>query len=58
MEIRKTKTDSIDAAIIADMLRYQEPPVEYVSEMSRSVPNVKFSLFAILTWSGLDMGQS
>ena len=26
MEIRKTKTDSIDAAIIADMLRYQEPP--------------------------------
>jgi len=27
MEIRKTKTDSIDATIIADMLRYQEPPV-------------------------------
>ncbi|MBW6471307.1 MAG: IS110 family transposase [Methanosarcinaceae archaeon] len=27
MEIRKTKTDLIDAAIIADMLRYQEPPV-------------------------------
>lgn len=27
MEIRKTKTDSIDAAIIADMLRHQEPPV-------------------------------
>ena len=25
--IRKTKTDPIDAAIIADMLRYQEPPV-------------------------------
>jgi transposase len=27
MEIRKTKTDPIDSAIIADMLRYQEPPV-------------------------------
>jgi transposase len=27
MEIRKTKTDSIDSAIIADMLRYQKPPV-------------------------------
>ena len=27
MEIRKTKTDSIDSAIIADMLRYHEPPV-------------------------------
>ncbi len=27
MEIRKTKTDSIDAAIIADMLRYSEPPL-------------------------------
>lgn len=27
MEIRKTKTDSIDSAIIADMLRHQEPPV-------------------------------
>jgi len=26
MEIRKTKTDLIDSAIIADMLRYQEPP--------------------------------
>ncbi len=26
MEIRKTKTDQIDAAIIADMLRYSEPP--------------------------------
>ena len=26
MEIRKTKTDSIDSAIIADMLRYHEPP--------------------------------
>ena len=25
--IRRTKTDSIDAAIIADMLRHQEPPV-------------------------------
>ena len=25
--IRKTKTDSIDAAIIADMLRYSEPPL-------------------------------
>ncbi len=27
MEIRKTKTDSIDAAIIADMLSHHEPPV-------------------------------
>ena len=27
MAIRKTKTDSIDAAIIADMLFHQEPPV-------------------------------
>ncbi len=27
MAIRRTKTDSIDAAIIADMLRHQEPPV-------------------------------
>jgi transposase len=27
MEIRKTKTDPIDSAIIADMLRYHEPPV-------------------------------
>ena len=27
MAIRKTKTDPIDAAIIADMLRHQEPPV-------------------------------
>ncbi|KAF5425884.1 Transposase [Candidatus Methanomarinus sp.] len=27
MEIRKTKTDSIDSAIIADMLLYHEPPV-------------------------------
>ena len=27
MEIRKTKTDLIDSAIIADMLRYHEPPV-------------------------------
>ena len=26
MNIRKTKTDPIDAAIIADMLRYSEPP--------------------------------
>lgn len=26
LEIRKTKTDPIDAAIIADMLRYSEPP--------------------------------
>jgi transposase len=26
MEIRKTKTDPIDSAIIADMLRYHEPP--------------------------------
>jgi len=35
MEIRKTKTDSIDAAIIADMLRYQEPPV------STAIDNLK-----------------
>ncbi len=27
MNIRKTKTDLIDAAIIADMLRYSEPPL-------------------------------
>ena len=27
MEIRKTKTDLIDSAIISDMLRYHEPPV-------------------------------
>ncbi len=27
MNIRKTKTDPIDAAIIADMLRYSEPPL-------------------------------
>ena len=27
MEIRKTKTDLIDSAIIADMLHYHEPPV-------------------------------
>lgn len=27
VEIRKTKTDPIDAAIIADMLRYSEPPI-------------------------------
>ena len=27
MEIRKTKTDPIDSAIIANMLRYHEPPV-------------------------------
>ncbi|MBW2632244.1 MAG: IS110 family transposase [Deltaproteobacteria bacterium] len=27
IKIRKTKTDSIDSAIIADMLRYQEQPV-------------------------------
>lgn len=27
MEICKTKTDLIDAAIIADMLRIHEPPV-------------------------------
>lgn len=27
MEIRKTKTDPIDAAIIADMLRFSEPPL-------------------------------
>ncbi|HJH28482.1 MAG TPA: hypothetical protein C5S51_02110 [Methanosarcinaceae archaeon] len=27
IKISKTKTDSIDADIIADMLRYQEPPV-------------------------------
>ncbi len=27
IEIRKTKTDPIDAAIIADMLRYSEPPL-------------------------------
>lgn len=27
MEIHKTKTDQIDAAIIADMLRYSEPPL-------------------------------
>ena len=26
MNIRKTKTDPIDSAIIADMLRYSEPP--------------------------------
>jgi len=26
MNVRKTKTDPIDAAIIADMLRYSEPP--------------------------------
>lgn len=35
MEIRKTKTDPIDAAIIADMLRYQEPPV------STAIDNLK-----------------
>ncbi len=36
MEIRKTKTDSIDAAIIADMLRIHEPPV------STAIDNLKF----------------
>jgi len=35
IKIRKTKTDSIDADIIADMLRYQEPPV------STAIDNLK-----------------
>jgi len=35
MAIRRTKTDSIDAAIIADMLRHQEPPV------STAIDNLK-----------------
>jgi transposase len=35
IRIRKTKTDSIDSAIIADMLRLQEPPV------STAIDNLK-----------------
>jgi transposase len=35
IKIRKTKTDSIDSAIIADMLRHQEPPV------STAIDNLK-----------------
>lgn len=34
MEIRKTKTDQKDAAIIADMLRYSEPPASDHSDLT------------------------
>ncbi|MCK5590619.1 MAG: IS110 family transposase [Candidatus Pacebacteria bacterium] len=34
MEIRKTKTDQKDASIIADMLRYSEPPVNDFNDLN------------------------